>query len=207
MTGLRLDLTVRVGGLAVLAEVASTLRAAQQSVTGETRLVVLHLQGEPDRAAEAPAGPAEESALDWRSDPAHISVAVLRGCFDGWALRLAMGCDLRVMAADGRLSFAVDSRLLPDLASLVNAVGYARALELTLAERSLTAPDALAAGLVQRVAEPDRLDDEVERLAGALLTPDRDVAREVKALLLSAENRPREHQWGAQREARLRLFE
>lgn len=207
MTGLRLDLTVKVDDVTSYAEAASTLRAAQRSITGAVRLVVLHLDAREGHGPTPGPLTADDAAFDWSSDPAHISVAVISGCLQGWGVRLALGCDLRILAADAQLSLAADAGLLPDLGAIVATLGYAKALELTLTGRPVTAAEALAAGLVERVAEPDRLEDEVERLSSALLAPDRDVAREVKALLLRAENRPREHEWGAQREARLRLLE
>jgi enoyl-CoA hydratase/carnithine racemase len=148
-------------------------------------------------------------AFDWKSDPAYVSVAAVHGYALGAGLQLALGCDLRIVAADAVLGLPeVSHGLVPDLgatAALVAAVGYARALELCLTGRRLHGREAYQLGLAQRVVEPEQLDAEVERLVAELLAPDRDAAREIKALLRNAETRPHD-QLAAERQAQLRRF-
>ncbi len=99
-------------------------------------------------------------------------IAAVNGVAAGAGASLAFACDLRVAAegasfvlAFGRVGLVPDSGatwLLPRL------VGSARAAELILAERSLTAQEAERLGLVSRVVPADRLASEARELAERL---------------------------------------
>ncbi len=217
----RLDVTLR--PQAVTSRLALILREVQRSIPGTTRVVVLRVgtsrQPVPT-VAPAEATPIEgaptdaqladlQRAFDWHSDPAFVSIAVLDGDVTGPGLLLALGSDLRIASSRATLAAVpAPGGLLPSGSqTLVDAVGYPAALDLCLTGRRLSAPEAHARGLLQQVVEPDQLQAEVERLVTALLVPGRDDAREVKALLLNAENRPQENQRGAERGAQLRRFD
>ena len=82
--------------------------------------------------------------------------------------------------------------LVPDLTGtlpLVDAVGYARALEICVSARTIAADEALRLGLVLDVVEPEALDARVEELVASLTAPMAGAARETKALLLDAGER------------------
>ena len=91
-------------------------------------------------------------------------VAALHGYCLGSGLELACLCDIRVASDDlivgmpeaslGLLPAAGGTQMLPRI------VGEARALELLLAGRRVTADEAVAMGLVSRVVRRERLDDE-----------------------------------------------
>jgi 2-(1,2-epoxy-1,2-dihydrophenyl)acetyl-CoA isomerase len=95
-------------------------------------------------------------------------VAAVRGAVAGAGMGLVAACDLSVCAASTRLHPAYLSLgLSPDGGTswaLVRALGRARAVDVMLTNGSLTAGEALSAGLVSRVTD----DDQVARLAEEL---------------------------------------
>lgn len=139
----------------------------------------------PDRAAAlSRLGNEAFSALAMLPLP---TLAVLRGAVVGGGLELALACDVRVAAAGARLGFP-EARLgsLPSwggVPRLVAAVGPARARHLLLTCDLLDGATAASWGLVGTAVPDDRLDDEAERLAAALLGSDPAVAALVKDLL------------------------
>ncbi len=134
-----------------------------------------------------------QAGFTWLADPRFVSVAAVRGHAVGAGFQLALACDLRVAAPDA--SFVMKESalgLVPDLAGtrpLVEAVGYARALEICVTARPVGAEEALRIGLVQVLAADGDLDAALEPLLGALTAPAPEVVAETKALLLGAEQR------------------
>jgi len=86
-----------------------------------------------------------------------LSVAAVNGLAYGGGLELAMGCLFRVSAPQATFSLPeVKLGLIPTYAGtqfLPAIVGSARALDLMLTGRAIGADEALAMGLVNRVAE------------------------------------------------------
>jgi enoyl-CoA hydratase/carnithine racemase len=206
-------------------ELWRALGQVKRAVPGSVRVVVVRGDGPsfssgldtrllPAAAAASPPTDADleayQQAFDWTTDPAYVSVAAVQGYALGAGLQLAMGCDLRIVTTDAVLGLPeVTLGLVPDLGAtsrLVSTLGYANALEIAVTGRRLTGSEAHQLGLAQRLVDPAHLDDEVERLVAELLAPDRDAVREVKALLLGAENRNRADQRAAERAAQLRRF-
>lgn len=151
----------------------------------------------------------QQAFTPWRSLPA-VVVAVLQGRAIGAGLQLALAADLRVAAADAQLVVA-ESRLglVPDLggtAALVELVGYSRALELCLLARPVAPAEALAWGLVSRVAGDEGLDAAVDALVGALLALPAPVLRATKRLLADAVDRSADEQRAAERTAQVPLL-
>ncbi|MCX7962529.1 MAG: enoyl-CoA hydratase-related protein [Burkholderiales bacterium] len=99
-------------------------------------------------------------------------VAAVNGHAYGGGLELALCCDFIYAAAGARLALPETSRgLMPGgmgTQNLARAVGERRAKELILAARALTAEEALAWGLVNRVCEPARLLEETIAIAEAI---------------------------------------
>lgn len=138
---------------------------------GLRSLVVI---GEGERAfcagtdlAESAALPAEERAasadlaraLLYRLSRSRlVSVAALNGLAFGGGLELAMACTFRIAAPHAQMSLPeIKLGLIPSYGGtqfLPAIVGAARALDLMLTGRALAAEEALAMGLINRIAEP-----------------------------------------------------
>jgi len=88
-----------------------------------------------------------------------ISVAAINGLAFGGGLELAMACTLRIAATHATMALPeVKLGLLPAYAGtqfLPAIVGKARALEIMMTGRTLATEEALAIGLVHRVADDD----------------------------------------------------
>ncbi|HET9554983.1 MAG TPA: enoyl-CoA hydratase-related protein, partial [Anaeromyxobacteraceae bacterium] len=97
-------------------------------------------------------------------------VAALNGVALGGGLELALACDLRVAAEGVEVGLPeVGLGIIPGAGGtqrLPRLLGVARAKELILTARRVTAAEALAMGLVSAVVPPERLLDEALTLAG-----------------------------------------
>jgi enoyl-CoA hydratase/carnithine racemase len=146
----------------------------------------------------------------WLRDPRFVSIAVVQGHAIGAGFQLALSCDLRVLADDAQLSMKEPLLgLVPDLTGtkpLVDAVGYARALEMCATARTVGAAEALATGLATLVCPVAELDAALADLVGALCAPMAGAVRETKALLQAAAGRSLEEQRRFEREAQIRRF-
>lgn len=101
-------------------------------------------------------------------------LAAINGPVAGVSLVQALHCDLRFVAAGVKMTFAFPRRglvaeygvswLLPRM------IGTARALDLLLSGRTITAEEALALGVVNRVVAPDELLDDAIAYAADLAT-------------------------------------
>lgn len=146
-----------------------------------------------------------QGAFTWWQDPRLVTVAAVQGHAVGAGFQLALACDLRVLADDAQLAMRETSLgLVPDLAGtkpLVDAVGYARALEICVTGRWVGAQEAAAIGLAALVVPRADLDDATTDLAAALLGAPAGAVRATKALLQGAGGRSPTEQQAAEREA------
>jgi enoyl-CoA hydratase/carnithine racemase len=151
-----------------------------------------------------------QRGFTWLRDPRFVSVAVVQGYAIGAGFQLALACDLRVLADDAQLCMKESALgLVPDLTGtqpLVEAVGYARALEICATARMVSAQEALAIGLANVVVPAADLQATATDLAGALTAALPGAVRETKALLLEATSRSLDDQRRFEREAQLRRF-
>jgi methylglutaconyl-CoA hydratase len=112
-----------------------------------------------------------------------VFVAALNGVALGGGLELALACDLRVAADSAQMGLPeVSLGIIPGgggTQRLPRLVGVARAKDLVLTARRVGAAEALAMGLVARIAPPQRL------LAEALAVAD-EVARNAPISLRQA---------------------
>jgi enoyl-CoA hydratase/carnithine racemase len=208
------------------------VRGISRDLTGDVRVVVVRGEGRAfsaglDRSVATSGGPdslaslaaltpescAEriaqfQAAFTWLHRPDIVSIAAVQGHAIGAGFQLALACDLRVLADDAQLCMAeVTLGLVPDLAGtgrLVDLVGYARALEICVTGRRLSAAEADRLGLATLVVPRTELDSAVRDLAGAILASDRDAVVEIKALLAGAARRSPGDQLRAEREAQTR---
>lgn len=96
-------------------------------------------------------------------------LAQVNGAAAGAGLGLALACDLRYAALGAKLRFAFTGiALAPDSGTsffLPRLIGYGRAYEFALTNDPLTAEDAAALGLVNKVFPPDQLAAAVREMA------------------------------------------
>jgi enoyl-CoA hydratase/carnithine racemase len=160
----------------------------------------------PDECAERIAG--FQAAFTWLRRPDLVTVAAVQGHAIGAGFQLALSCDLRVLADDAQLSMAeVTLGLVPDLGGtkrLAALVGYARALEICVTGRRVSAAEADRIGLANVVVPRADLDAAVADLTAAVLAADRGAVAEIKALLAGAGERSYAEQDRAEREAQTR---
>lgn len=101
-------------------------------------------------------------------------IAAVNGAAAGAGLGLALACDLRIASSAATFMMAfVNIGLVPDTGTswlLPAAVGYSRAIEMAFSGRRIDANEALATGLVHRIAEPDALATEAHAWAAKLAT-------------------------------------
>ncbi len=99
-------------------------------------------------------------------------VCAIRGACIGGGLEIALGCHFRVAARGSKIGLPeIELGVVPAWGGtqrLTRTIGRARALELMLLGRKLGAEEALEAGLLTAVCEPDELETRVRDLASQL---------------------------------------
>ena len=143
-----------------------------------------------------PAAEAEEQIREyqagfrWLRSPGIVSVAAVQGHAIGAGCQLALACDLRILTDDAQLRLPEATLgLVPDLtgtSTLVELVGYSRALEICLTGRAVKAAEAHAIGLANLVVPAAELDGAVADLVAALTGPPVGAGRATAELLRSA---------------------
>lgn len=149
-----------------------------------------------------------QQAFDWSSRPDVVSIAAVQGHAVGGGFQLALGADLRIVAADAQFTMAESALgIVPDLGGtkrLVDLVSYSRATDICLTARRVGADEALRIGLATRVVPTDELETAVDETVTALLAINRDAAIETKALLQRAHISSQDDQQAAERDAQYR---
>ncbi len=115
-----------------------------------------------------------------------VSVAALHGYCLGGGLQLALACDLRVCSDDCKLGLpAGELGLFPGMAvfRLPRQIGFGQARRILLTGEWIPPDEALRLGLVDRLAPPERLEAEAERLAQELIVGPRQAQVAAKRLL------------------------
>lgn len=146
-----------------------------------------------------------QAGFRWLRSPGIVSVAAVQGHAIGAGAQLALACDLRVLTEDASLRLPETTLgLVPDLtgtSTLVEAVGYPRALEICLTGRAVGAAEARAVGLATAVVPAAELDAAVADLVAALTAPPAAASRATAALVRSAVRNEPEAQDAAERAA------
>src|SRR5579884_4336449 len=132
----------------------------------------------------------QRTGYGWVTLPVPVIAAIHGNCLGG-GLQIALGADIRVAAPDARLSvMEVKWGLIPDMAisqTLPRLVGLDVAAELTFTGRVVTGEEALALGLVTRLAADPLA--AARELAAQIAARSPDAVRGAKRLLHAA--------WGA----------
>ncbi len=170
-----------------------------------------HVRGGLGELGRLPAEEAQErirgyqAGFRWLRSPGIVSVAAVQGHAIGAGAQLALACDLRVLAEDAALRLPETTLgIVPDLtgtSTLVEAVGYSRALEICLTGRAVGAAEARAVGLATAVVPAAELDAAVADLVAALTAPPAAASRATAALVRSAVRNDPDAQDAAERAA------
>ncbi len=152
-----------------------------------------------------------QAGFRWLRRPGIVSVAAVQGHAIGAGAQLALACDLRVLTDDAQIRLPEATLgLVPDLtgtSTLVELVGYARALEICLTGRAVGAAEAQAIGLANVVVPAAELDGTVADLVAALLAPPVDASRATAELVRSAVRNDPAAQDAAERAAQVRRLQ
>ena len=153
-----------------------------------------------------------QAGFRWLRSPGIVSIAAVQGHAIGAGAQLALACDLRIFTHDAQLRLPEATLgLVPDLtgtSTLVELVGYSRALDLCLTGRPVLAAEAHAMGLANAVVPGEELEKAVADCAEAILATPVAASRATAALVRSAVRNSPEEQDAAERAAQvLRLQE
>lgn len=120
------------------------------------------------------------------------TLAAIHGACVGGGLELALACDLRVASDDPATRVGLpETRLgiLPGLGGTVRLprlIGLRPALDLILSGRQIRAPRAHKLGLVDRVLDAERFDEEVDALAARLADGEHPIQRRSRSRVTRA---------------------
>jgi enoyl-CoA hydratase/carnithine racemase len=152
-----------------------------------------------------------QAGFRWLRSPGIVSVAAVQGHAIGAGAQLALACDMRVFADDARLRLPEAMLgLVPDLtgtSTLMELVGYSRAMEICLTGRAVGAAEAAAVGLANLVVPLAELDGAVADLVAALTAVPVGASRATAALVRSAVRNDPEAQDAAERAAQVRQLQ
>jgi enoyl-CoA hydratase/carnithine racemase len=148
-------------------------------------------------SVEALTGPVpnrfQRVAYDWVTLPVPVIAAVHGNCLGG-GLQIALGADIRIAAPDARMSvMEVKWGLIPDMSltqTLPRLVGIDVAKELVYTARAFSGEEALALGVVTRVAADPLA--AAQELASEIVGRSPDAIRGAKRLIDGAWGRPPE---------------
>jgi enoyl-CoA hydratase/carnithine racemase len=119
------------------------------------------------------------------------TICALNGGAAGYGLDLALGCDIRIATAGAKLNPGFAKRgILPESGGtwlLPRMVGYAKAAEIAFSGRTLTAAEAEAYGIVNRVVADGELGAAVAELAGEITGNAPLAVRAIKRMMRAAE--------------------
>lgn len=119
------------------------------------------------------------ATLDLRNTPPTVLhtidkpvICALNGAAAGYGMDLALGCDIRIMAAGAKLAPAFVKRgIVPESGGtwfLPRMLGWAKASEIIFTGRTLSAEECLAEGLVNHVVPADQVQAEARRMAAEI---------------------------------------
>ncbi|SLN68794.1 putative enoyl-CoA hydratase echA6 [Pseudoruegeria aquimaris] len=175
---------------AMLTELADIAEAAQDAaafvLTGRGKVFSAGADLEEIRSTDLAVSPEWERLSGAIAALPGLSIAALNGTLAGGACGMALACDLRIGVPGAKVFYPVMKLgYLPqpsDPARLSALVGPARAKLILMAGQKITAEEALAFGLFDRIVTPEALDATVRELVADVLAAKPDIARGIKGL-------------------------
>jgi enoyl-CoA hydratase len=138
-------------------------------------------------------------------------IAAVRGFALGGGCELAMACDMIVAAEDATFGQPeIRLGVMPGAGGtqrLTRAIGKARAMEVILTGRTMTAQEAAANGLITRIVPAEATVDAALELASRIASMPPLAVRAAKAAILDAAERSLGEGLAREREAFFRLFD
>jgi enoyl-CoA hydratase/carnithine racemase len=115
-----------------------------------------------------------------------LSIAALNGTLAGGAMGMALACDLRICVPNAKFFYPVMKLgFLPqpsDPARMAALIGPARTKLILMGGQKITAEDALAFGLVDRIAAPEELMDHAMMLTTDTVAASPEIANGIKGM-------------------------
>jgi enoyl-CoA hydratase/carnithine racemase len=115
-----------------------------------------------------------------------LTIAALNGTLAGGAFGMALACDLRIAVPNARFFYPVAKLgFLPqpsDPGRLVALMGPARAKLVLLGGQKVSADEALAFGLIDRITLPEHLIEQARDIAADAMAGQPEVLRRIKAM-------------------------
>lgn len=133
--------------------------------------------------------PWDEMAAALRAIPV-LTVGAINGPCIGGGLTLALGCDIRICVPEARFSYPVlKNNVLPgqyDVDTLQALIGPGRSAAILLGGDAVSAQDAVAWGLVDRLVPREALDDTCRGLCATALAAEGAHLKTLKSMLRGA---------------------
>ncbi|KIC20464.1 hypothetical protein RA20_08700 [Leisingera sp. ANG-Vp] len=130
--------------------------------------------------------PWDEMAAALRAVPV-LTVAAINGPCIGGGLTLALGCDIRVCVPEARFSYPVlKNKVLPgqyDVDTLTALAGTGRSAAILLGGAAVSAEDAAAWGLADRMVSRDALEETCRSLCATALAAEGAHLKTLKSML------------------------
>jgi enoyl-CoA hydratase/carnithine racemase len=115
-----------------------------------------------------------------------LTIAALNGTLAGGAMGMALACDMRIAVPGAKFFYPVmKNAFLPqpsDPARMTALIGPARTKMILMGGQKITADEALAFGLIDRIVAPDTLIEEAHALCADTLGAPVQIARQIKAM-------------------------
>lgn len=116
-----------------------------------------------------------------------LTIAALNGTLAGGAFGMALACDLRLAVPDARFFYPVMKLgFLPqpsDPGRMAALIGPARTRMILMASQKIDAATACAWGLVDRMVDPDAMQDALAELTEAVVSAPPEIRKGIKALI------------------------
>lgn len=118
-----------------------------------------------------------------------LTIAALNGTLAGGAMGMALACDMRIAVRGAKFFYPVmKNAFLPqpsDPARMAALIGPSRTKLILMGGQKITAEEALAFGLIDRLVEPDALIQAASDICADSVTAPIDIAHRIKTMCAS----------------------